>query len=104
MDWRKLNLYGAGCIARICGLYEVTDTRIPGAKFKIKVMERDSGDFMACLNVCLKAPDGSPDWMVGLGRTDLEALEDALKRFTQDLSSRERVDDDDFEWSDPIDF
>jgi hypothetical protein len=104
MDWRKVNLFGAGCIARICGIYEVTDTRVPGAKFKIKVVERDSGDFMASLNVCLKAPDGSPNWMAGLGRTELEALEDALKWFMQDLSKRGRPNSDDFEWSDPIDF
>jgi hypothetical protein len=104
MDWRNANLHGAARIARVCGLYEVTDTRVPGTRFKVKILERAEGDFIALLNVCLKDRHGSPDGMAGLGGTEIEALEDALKWFMQDLAQRKTLNNDDFEWSDPLDF
>jgi hypothetical protein len=99
-----MNLHGAASISKVCGIYEVDDTRVPSAKFKVKVLERDRGDFLAVLNVCMKGPDGSPNWMAGLGKSEAEALEDALKWFMKDLAKREHFDDEDFEWSDPLDF
>jgi hypothetical protein len=102
--WLKANLHGAGAIARLCAVYEITDTRIPGSRFKAKVLQRGDAEYIASLNVCLKDAQGSPDWMAGLGRTELEALEDALKWFMSALKRRDSLGPDDFEWSDPLDF
>ncbi|MDQ3335208.1 MAG: hypothetical protein M4D80_08600 [Myxococcota bacterium] len=104
MDWKTANLFGATDISRICGVYEIGSMKVPGTKFKIKVLERGRGDFLAVPNVCLKASDGSEDWIAGLGKTELEALEDALKWFMGALQQREHVVPEDFEWSDPNDF
>ncbi|WP_437570363.1 hypothetical protein [Sorangium sp. So ce542] len=104
MSWRSINLHGAGAIARVCGLYEITDTRVPGARFQIKVIEREPGDYLASLNVCLKSPDGSPNWQVGLGGTEMEALQNALKYFMDELAKKSACAPDEFEWSDSSDF
>ena len=77
---------------------------MPGAKFRIKVWERHIGDFLAVPNVCLKEPQGTADWVAGLGGSETEALEDCLRRFMEQLRGRTAASEDDFEWSDPQDF
>src|SRR5262245_3865777 len=105
MTWRDVKLFGATRISRVCGIYEIIETtKVPGTKFKVKVLERGPGDFVAIPNICLKAPDGSPDGMAGLGRSEVEALQDALKWFMGELAKRDSCTPDDFEWSDPVDF
>ncbi|HET9954821.1 MAG TPA: DUF3969 family protein [Polyangiaceae bacterium] len=104
LTWKQLQLNGASGIARVCGVYEITDQhRIPGGKFKIKVLERES-DFIALPNVCIRSPDGVPEWSCGLGPSELEALQDAVTRVTSDLSARDEWSDESLEWSDPRDF
>jgi len=104
-SWKTINLFGAARIARVVGIYEITlPRRVPGGSFKIKVIESMDGSFAAFPNVCLKSSIGEPEWISGLGRSEAEALEDALRWFMRELDARPSVKDDDFEWSDPIDF
>lgn len=104
MAWREVDLQGAKGISRVCGVYEITDMgRIPGGKFKVKVLEC-SRDFMAVPNVCSRAPDGTPDWMVGLGASEEEALQAAIVYTMGQLSKQESWRDEQLEWADPRDF
>ncbi|NOK32980.1 hypothetical protein [Corallococcus exercitus] len=104
MSWSAINLRGAARISRVANIYEVQDRRVPSTRYKIKVLERDIGDFLAVPNLCVKTRTGEPDWTAGLGRTELEALEDAIGRMGEALGTAERLTPDDFEWSDPRDF
>jgi hypothetical protein len=104
-DWKTIHLCGAGAIARVCGVYEITEIRrIPGGKFKIKVLERDRGDFAAFPNVSVKNSDGSSRGTCGLGADERAALQDAVKWFMSELDKRAEWAPEDFEWSDPLDF
>ena len=105
MSWKKIDLFGGKGISRLCGEYQITEpSKLPSAQFRIKVWERDIGDFLAVTNVCLKDAQGSPDWVAGLGGSESEALEDCLRSFMEQLRGRAVVSEDDFEWSDPLDF
>jgi hypothetical protein len=105
MDWRTINLHGAASISRVVGVFEVQDLRgVPWTKYKIKILERGVEDFIAIPNVCVKSGSGVPEWISGLGRTDVEALQDIIKRFGEMLTSRTSWRMEDFEWSDPHDF
>lgn len=67
-------------------------------------MPERANDFLAVPNVCVRGPDGSPQWIGGLGRNELEALQDALARIMSDLSAREEWQEDELVWSDARDF
>ncbi len=105
MDWRNVELSGASSLSRLSSEYEVIAPKVPqGGRFKIKVLERQDGTFAAFPNVCLRAADGTPDGVAGLGATETEALEDALKWFMAELANRAECQPEDFEWIDPVDF
>ena len=91
-------------LARVCGVFEVTDLRVPGTRFRVKVIERgDSGEFLAFPNVCWKS-DGQPDWISGFGSTEEEALRDLLGWFLSELDRLGELRETDVEWADPRDF
>lgn len=105
MSWKDINLYGATMLSRVCGEYEVIAPKVPyGGRFKIKVLERMDGSFLAIPNVCRKTADGSPDWLGGSGRSESEALEHLLSALMQQIQECDSCDPDEFEWSDPTDF
>ena len=105
MDWRATNLHGAASISRVVNVFEIRDMRaIPWTKYKIKVLEEGSGGFLAVANMCVKNANGTPDGEAGLGRTEVEALQDLITRLGERLNSRTDWRDEDFEWTDPQDF
>jgi hypothetical protein len=105
MNWKTIDLHGAAKIERVVGIFEVSDTRgLPWPRYKIKVLERSSGSFVAVANVCVKDTKGAPDGEAGLGRTEVEALQDFITRFGERLNSRRDWRDADFDWSDPREF
>ncbi len=105
MSWRTVDLHGASKIERVVGIFEVRDMRcLPWSRYKIKVLERSSGGFVAVANVCVKDANGAPDGEAGLGQTEVEALQDFIKRFGEALNSRANWQEEDFEWSDPREF
>jgi hypothetical protein len=100
MSWKNI---GAGPISRVCGVYELLDTRLPTGKYKIKVLERED-DFVAHPNVSIRSSDGVAEWTCGLGESEVLALQDAIKYLSEDLSLRDNWPEEDLEWSDPRDF
>jgi hypothetical protein len=105
-DWRDLRVEGLGPIDRVVSVFQVGPPleRLPFPSFKIKVVERTNGSFLAVPNVAALGPDGQPDWEAGLGDTVEEALEDVLRRFVRILDERKPSSEADFTWSDPREF
>jgi len=105
MDWSAIDLHGAASISRVVNVFEIRDMRgIPWTKYKIKVLEEGSGGFLAVANVSVKDANGTADGEAGLGRTEVEALQDLITRLGKRLNSRKDWRDEDFEWTDPQDF
>jgi len=103
-NWKEIDLHGSVGISRLCGEYVIHDVaRIAGTKYRIKVFERRD-DFLALPNIAFRAPDGSVDGTCGLGATELEALQDAIKGVAELLSSRPKWEEGDLDWVDPRDF
>lgn len=105
-DWRELRVEGLGPIERVVAIFQIGPPleRLPFPSFKVKVIERGNGSFLAVLNVAVNGPDGHWDGEAGLGGTAEEALEDALRRFVRLLNERQTVSESDFIWSDPSEF
>jgi hypothetical protein len=105
-DWRSMRVGGLGPIDRVVGVFQVGPPleRLPFASFKIKVLERSNGSFLAVPNVAVLAENGFPTGEAGLGGTLEEALEDALKRFVRLLDERMPESEADFVWSNPAEF
>nr|UYH37509.1 hypothetical protein [Myxococcaceae bacterium MCy9487] len=103
MNWNTITLHDAASISSVVNVYEVKDLRVPGAKYKIKTIERADKDFLALPNLGVKNNVGIPDWTAGLGRTEIEALQDALFRLDEAFKTADRLIPEDFEWSVPRD-
>jgi hypothetical protein len=105
-DWQHLNIEGLGPIQRVTATFQVGPPLawLPFPAFKVKVIERTGGSYLGVPNVAVRAADGSPDWVSGLGDTAEEALEDALNNFVRSLDGRQELPEGAFVWSDPHDF
>lgn len=99
LTWQRLKVEGLGPVARFAAVFQIGPPLawLPFASFKMKVLERGDGSFLAVPNVCVRSPDGSPGWTSGLGST----AEDALNHFVQSLNARRDLPEDSFMWSDP---
>jgi hypothetical protein len=104
--WQQLKVEGLGPVSRVAAVFEIGPPLawLPFAKFKIKVLEKSDGFFLAIPNVCVKGLDGSPDWSSGLGSTVEAALEDALNYFVMSLDDHRDLPEKAFMWADPDDF
>ncbi len=104
-DWRDTNLHGCGDIARIVDVFQLGAPSVcPFAFFKIKVLERQNGSFLAVPNVARLGTDGSPDWTSGLGNSANDALQDAIRWFVESVKGAGDLPVSEFEWADPADF
>lgn len=105
MTWKEIDLCGATSVARVCNEYEFHELKkVPGTKFRIKVLERTDGGYIALPNVAVRGPDGYGDGRAGLGRTEAEALQNAVRAFMDDIAALSEPTEASFEWSDPSDF
>lgn len=104
--WQHLKVEGLGPVTRVAAVFQIGPPLewMPFPSFKVKVLERGNGSFLGVPNVCVKAPDGSPEGTSGLGSTVEEALEDAMNYFVQSLDDRRDLPEDAFVWSDPEEF
>ena len=105
-DWHSMRIEGVGPISRVVAVFQIGPPleRLPFPSFKVKVLERANGSFLAIPNVTILEPDGLPGWEAGLGGTVEEALEDALRRFIHNFEMRKPGSDADFAWADPGEF
>ncbi len=106
LNWRELRVEGLGPIERVVAVFQIGPPleRLPFPSFKVKVIERANGSFLAVLNVDAHDTNGCRDGEAGLGMTVEEALEDALRRFVRILDEREPLSESDFIWSDATEF
>lgn len=105
-EWHELRAEGLGPIQRVAAAFQVGPPPecLPFPSFKVKVLERANGSFLAIPNVAPLDPDGYPTREAGHGSTIEEALEDTLRRFTHLLNQLEPRTEADFAWSDPSEF
>ncbi len=96
-------------IDRVAEVFEIWPAEeFPLAKFKVKVLQREDGQFLGVPNVAIKNPvTGEPEWTSGLGDSIEEALQDALRYFFREVEDN-RCDrplaEEDFCWANPDDF
>ena len=100
---------GAIRIDRVVAEYDVWfDESIPFAKMKVKILERNGGDFLAVSNLAVRnLLSGEPEWIAGMGSSIDEALQDKLARFfdaVRENTPESGLLDSHFEWSAPEDF
>jgi hypothetical protein len=105
-SWRELRVEGLGPVQRVAAMFQIGPplANLPFPSFKVKVIERANGSFLAVPNVAVRAADGAPDWIGGLGASVEEALENALQYFVRNLGGRAELSEQDFVWSDPVEF
>jgi hypothetical protein len=100
---------GAIRIDRVVAHLEVwLDQTLPLAKFKVKVLERSPGEFLAVPNVAVRnASSRAPEYISGLGGTVDEAVDDLLVRFVSEARQHSPIGgltEADFEWPASEDF
>ena len=105
--WHDLHIKNVSCIEKTVAEFTVTMIPIlPYAKMKVKVYERQSGNFIGITDLAIKRKfDGCPERAVGYGDTIEETLEDTILYFSKMLSQdgyTELTEEDiDYaEWSD----
>ena len=100
---------GVARIDRVVAQLEVClDGTFPFPKLKVKVLQRQGGDYLAVPNVAIRhRVTREPDWIAGLGNTAEEAVEDLLPSFVRGVrenTPQGGLTESDFEWSAPEDF
>lgn len=103
-SWKNIRNDGIQEIQRIVAHFEVFSEKVPYGKFKLKVIEKASGSFIAVPNLAIKDLEGSPEWISGFGTSVEEALKDAITYFLDTLEGKEYQDENNFEWAAPEDF
>ncbi len=84
-NWRAVDLFGASKIQKLVGVYELF---IPGLIRFVEIKIVDQGNcFAAYPNAVKKDKDGYPDGTCGFGKSELEALQDAIYYLMTDLSN-----------------
>src|SRR5436190_1316918 len=98
-DWRTMRIDGLGPIVRVVAVFQMGPPlqRLPFPSFKVKVLERGEGHFLAVPNVALNSA-GQPDWTSGVGETIDSAMECALRAFIQSLGDQLDFMESDFSW------
>lgn len=104
-NWKKVNIEGIAKIEKCVAEFNIWELNIsPYAKFKIKVFEDNKNNFTGYSNIQVIDEVGGYNGAVGYGNTVEEALEDTIKYFFELLSIKEDWQENDFAWSDPLDF
>lgn len=103
--WKKIKVDGIASIDRCVAEFDVGELKkTPYAKFKVKIYEKQDGNFLGITNLQVKDKDGCPYGSVGYGKSVKDALEDTIKYFLKMLDEKEYWKEEDFECADPYDF
>ena len=105
-DWRRIRVEGVSDVEREVAVFQVWAVeKVPRAKFKVKVLERSHGGFVAIPNIGVKDKQrGWFDGEAGGGASIEEALEDAVRRLMRLIDEHGATAEDDFEYADPQEF
>lgn len=99
MSWQQLQIDGIATIERVVAVFEVGPKHddLP-MRFRVKVVERQDGGFLAYPEIALKGPDGQPDYIAGAGDSIEGALASACRALLSTIPGKEPITDDSIEW------
>lgn len=99
MSWKTLRIEGIARIEREVAKFLVDP--VPPALpmgFRIKIVERQDGDFIGYSEIAVKDAKGQPDGTSGRGATIEEALADTVQAVLRTANDNPPVDDDSIWW------
>lgn len=105
-EWQNIRIQGITEINKVVAVFEVwNNEKIPCGKFKVKILESSSGNFIGVPNIAVKnSEDKTPEWTSGMGNSVSEALKDTIKYLMESINECSVLSDSDFEWAAPEDF
>lgn len=105
MSWKDIKIKGIPMIEKVVGEYEIVEIeKTPWAKFRVKVFEKQDGSFVAITNLMYIDETGFENAGYGIGKSEEEALEDAIINFMSKLPNDRELTEKDFTEADPYDF
>ena len=105
MSWKDIKIDDIAEIEKVVAEYEIGEIKkTPWGKFRVKVLEKQSGTFVAITNLMYIDKTGFENAGYGEGSSEEEALEKAIRDLMQWLPDDKAVSDKDFTVSDPYDF
>lgn len=105
MSWKNIKIKDIPEIDKVVAEFEIGEVKkTPWGKFRVKVLERQNGDFFALTNLMFIDHTGFENAGYGEGKTIEEALEQAIVDFMSYLPDDRELTEADFTVSDPYDF
>lgn len=105
MSWKEIKIKDIPEIEKVVAEFEVGEVKkTPWGKFRVRVLERQDGSFIAITNLMFIDHTGCENSGYGEGKTIEEALEKAIKDFMSYLPDDRELTEDDFTVADPYDF
>lgn len=105
MSWKNIKIEKIASIEKVVGEYEINEIeKTPWGKFRIKVLEKQDGTYVAITNLMFIDEVGFENAGYGEGSTEEEALEKAISNFLALLPDDKQLSSDNFTVADPYDF
>ena len=99
--WKTIKIEGIVSIDKKIAEYRIKSNKVPHEDFKIKIIEKQDGSFLAHPNIAVISKDGFPDYICGVGGSIEDALEDCYNYFIDNFSNRDNLTVDDFVYVEP---
>lgn len=96
---QTLQIDGIAEIQRLVAVFSVAPKRddLP-MQFRVKIMERQDGTFLAFPEIAIKDREGRPDWTSGAGMSIEQALASAVEALLGTIAGKEPIEDDSIWW------
>jgi hypothetical protein len=108
ITWDQIAIDGILSIDRVVAEFQIESPEIPSRYFRVKITEKSTNRYMGRCNVSINNADNCPEWILGMGDSIDEALEDTLQQFVRSLQQhkgdRSFLEEEDFTWADCEDF
>lgn len=105
MSWKDIKIKDIPEIEKVVAEFEIGEVkRTPWGKFRVKVLERQDGIFIAITNLRFIDHTGGENSGYGEGKTIEEALEKAIRNLMSYLPDDRELTEADFTVADPYDF
>jgi hypothetical protein len=106
--WDQIAIDGILSIDRVVAEFRIESPDIPSRYFRVKITETNTNRYIGRCNVSINSTDNCPEWILGMGNSIDEALEDTLQQFVRSLQQhkgdRSFLEEEDFTWADCEDF